>query len=174
MTSILKVNTLQDSTGNTALTIANDGTTLPAKVPHWKLTPTATANHTTSTWSQVGLGTSIYDSHSLKSGNNVVITAATAGLYHLTAHIRLNNKAAGRLLVGVYIGGSGGTLIGQTETVGNYSNLTGKYQCAECNILYRLSTSDSLGMFVFHEYGSDAEVSGGGHESWFMGYRISV
>ena len=175
--STLKVGTIQDhANSNTALTIASDGTLLAAqdKIVHWKLVPDANSNATSGSWTQVITDHAIYDSHSLKSGNNIVITAATAGLYHMTGHIRMSNRESIRLLVGIYSGGSGGTILAQSETVG--SNRTGVYQCAEVNFLYRVASGASLGMFVYHAYGSDIGVIGStsGHESWFEGYRISA
>ena len=176
MASTLKVQNIAHTGGTTGLTIASDGTLLAAqnKIVHWKIVPNSSDNHASGSWTQVNTDHAIYDSHSLHSGNNIVITSATAGLYHLTGHIRMGNREANRLLVGIYEGGTGGTILAQTETVG--SNRTGVYQCAEVNLLYRASASDSLGLYVYHDYGSDIGVVGStqGHESWFEGYRISA
>ena len=81
MASILKVNTIQHSGGTTGLTIASDGTLLAAqnKIVHWKIVPNGDDNHASGSWTQVNTDHAIHDSHSLHSGNNIVITAATAG-----------------------------------------------------------------------------------------------
>ncbi len=44
------------------------------------------------------------------------------------------------------------------------------------NFLYRVTAGMSLGMYVYHDYGSDIGIKGStsGHESWFEGYRISA
>ena len=175
--STLKVGTIQDhANSNTALTIASDGTLLAAqnKIVHWKIVPNGSDNHASGSWTQVNTDHAIHDSHSLHSGNNIVITSATAGLYHLTGHIRTNNRECNRLIVGIYSGGTGTTVLGQTENVG--SNRTGVYQCAEVNFLYRASSGDSLGLYVYHDYGSAIGILGStsGHETWFSGYRISA
>ena len=175
MASTLKVNTIQHSGGTTGITLASDGTVLAAqdKIVHWKICPDSSPNIGSGSWSQVTLDHTIFDSHSLKSGNNIVITAATAGLYHLTGHIRAGNRECNRLIVGIYSGGTGTTVLGQTETVG--SNRTGVYQCAEVNFLHRAAAGASLGLYVYHDYGSAIGILGStsGHETWFSGYRIS-
>ena len=46
----------------------------------------------------------------------------------------------------------------------------------ETNTLYRLNSGDSVGMYVYHTYGSTVGAVGDaqGHETWFTGYRISA
>jgi len=163
----------------TAIDISADGTTNFAKTPHWKyVDSTAGINISSGSWTQVTLDTAQYDSHNLKSGNTAVITAATAGMYHMTGHIRMGNRHITRLIVKILLTPASGSVIdpiAQMETV-NPSNGTGVYQCAECNAMHRLNAGDALSMHVYHTYGSDVGVLGStqGHESWFQGYRISA
>lgn len=171
--STLRVDEIKDSTGaSTGLTIASDGTTNLSKTPHWRLVPSANVDIPNESWTQVAFNTTLYDSHSLKSGNNIVITSATAGVYWLNAHVRMGNRHFKRLIVKLQVGS---TDISQFEGSAG-SGGTGAYMSAETNTLYRLNSGDSLGMYVYHDYGSTVGAVGSaqGHETWFSGYRISA
>ena len=74
MASTLKVQNIAHTGGTTGLTIASDGTLLAQdKIVHWKICPDSSPN-VPGSWSQITLDHTIFDSHSLKSGNNIVIT----------------------------------------------------------------------------------------------------
>jgi hypothetical protein len=163
MASELHVDAIKHSGGTSAITIASDGTTNLSKTPHWRLVPSANVDIADSSWTQVAFDTTLYDSHSLKSGNNIVITSATEGMYWLNAHVRMGNRYFTRLIVKIQVGSAGG-------------NGTGAYMSAETNTLYRLNSGDSVGMYVYHTYGSTVGAVGSatGHETWFAGYRISA
>ena len=76
--STLKVGTIQSTTGNTGLTIANDGTVLP-KACAFQMTPTGVQTIANQTDTQFYFGQSNIDTHSITdlSNNRVVITTAT-------------------------------------------------------------------------------------------------
>tara|TARA_B100000073_G_scaffold342776_1_gene346417 strand:- start:604 stop:1128 length:525 start_codon:yes stop_codon:yes gene_type:complete len=174
MVSNLKVDKIQSVAGTTtAIDISSDGTTNFAKTPHWRLVHSVSGVDAPSgSWSQVNLDTALYDTHSLKNGNNIIITSETAGMWWLNAHIRMGNRYFNRLIVKIMVGS---TDISQFEGSAG-SGGTGAYMSAETNTIYRLNAGDTLGMFVYHDYGSNVGVLGNtqGHESWFAGYRISA
>ena len=97
--STLKVGTIQSTTGNTGLTIANDGTVLP-KACAFQMTPTAVQAIPNQTDTQFVFGASAIDTHSIVdlSNNRVVITSATAGLYYLSFVYRLENVVPFRVI----------------------------------------------------------------------------
>ena len=174
MVSNLKVDNIQATGGTaTAISLADDGTSRIEKVPHWKLVHSeAGVNVSSGSWTEVSLDTAQYDSHNLKINSTIVITSATAGLYHLTGHIRMGNRYINRLIVKITLGA---TDISQFEgTAGG--NGTGAYMSVETNTIHRLSDGDILKMWVYHDYGSNVGVLGStqGHESWFSGYRITA
>lgn len=170
--SNLLVQNIKHTNGTSAMTVASDGTTNLSKTPHWRLVPSANVDIPNESWTQVAFNTTLYDSHTLKSGNNIVITSATAGVYWLNAHVRMGNRHFKRLIVKLQVGS---TDISQFEGSAG-SGGTGAYMSAETNTLYRLNSGDSLGMYVFHDYGSTVGAVGSaqGHETWFSGYRISA
>lgn len=170
--SNLLVQNIKHTNGTSAMTVASDGTTNLSKTPHWRLVPSANVDIPNESWTQVAFNTTLYDSHTLKSGNNIVITSATAGVYWLNAHVRMGNRHFKRLIVKLQVGS---TDISQFEGSAG-SGGTGAYMSAETNTLYRLNSGDSLGMYVFHDYGSTVGAVGStqGHETWFAGYRISA
>ena len=174
MVSNLKVDKIQSVAGTTtAIDISSDGTTNFAKTPHWRLAPSSNVDIPNSSWTQLTFDTTIYDTHSLKNGNNIVITSETAGMYWLNAHVRMSNRHFERLLVKI-ISQSVDPITQFEGSAG--TNGTGAYMTVETNTIYRLNAGDTIGMYVYHTYGSTVGALGSaqGHESWFAGYRISA
>ena len=104
--STLKVGTIQDhANSNTAIEIASDGTFKALKVPAFRVHTSSSVAANSASWTNIplnttsGTGVQGFDTHSMMSSNVINITAATAGIYFFTGHVRMVNAVPYRLIV---------------------------------------------------------------------------
>ena len=149
--STLKVGTIQSTTGNTGLTIANDGTVLP-KACAFKINPTSAQSIANATQVTIAFAETQIDTHSIVdlSNNRVVITAATAGLWNIRFVSRISNALPPRHIS--YIIKNGTTIAVEESTT--YSQTTGTYGSVPVRCLVDLANGDILTFAMYHNYGS--------------------
>ena len=171
--STLKVGTIQSTTGNTGLTIANDGTTLPKACAFSMLVNTGQSIPNT-TDTQVLFQVSNFDTNSIidLSNNRVVITTATAGLWFLSFTTRFNLTTPYRHYNEIK---KNGTSIAAFEQA-NYSQAAQAYQSCTVSGIFNLANADVLTFFVYHAYGSNRSFNiGNGNDSVRAeGFRVGT
>ena len=174
--STLKVGTIQSTAGNTGLTIANDGTTLP-KACAFFMSPNQNQSIANSTETQVTFEVANYDTNSIidLSNNRVVITTATAGLWFLSFTTRLNSSVPFRHYN--IIKKNGNDLVVYEQA--NYSQTTGAYQSCTVQGTFNLVNSDALTFFIYQGQGSTKNMqngtnSGNGVEVSASGFRVGT
>ena len=157
--STLKVGTIQSITGNTGLTIANDGTVLP-KACAFQMKPSSAKSIPNATETLIEFQTTIFDTHSIVdlSNNRVAITTATAGIWDLRFVSRIANTVPYRHLS--FIKKNGSNLA--YHEANQYTQGTGGYQSVEVNCLANLANGDVLTFFMYHAYGSARNTEVGG------------
>lgn len=157
--STLKVGTIQSTTGNTGLTIANDGTVLP-KACAFQMKSTVAQSIANATEVQIAFGQTNFDTNSIVdlSNNRVVITTATAGIWDLRFVSRIANTNPYRHLS--FIKKNGNNLA--YHEANQYTQGTGAYQSVEVNCLANLANGDVLTFFMYHAYGSARNTEVGG------------
>jgi hypothetical protein len=84
MSSVLKVNEIQHTGGNSAMTINSDGLILP-KVPSFEAIKTGSQTLTNATWTKITFQTESYDTGSHFDLANSKLQPTVAGYYHLNA-----------------------------------------------------------------------------------------
>ena len=180
--STLKVGTIQDHThSNTAIEIASDGTFKPSKVPAFRVHTSANVSANSGSWTNIPLNATSgtlagFDTHSMMSSNRINITAATAGIYFFTGHVRMNNTVPYRLIVRI-LRVADQVIVLQSEVGNEHADLTGRYQSVQCNGLVQCSTNDSFQMDFYqnNESGnSQSAVGVNGHETFMSGFRVSA
>ena len=154
--STLKVGTIQSTTGNTGLTIANDGTVLP-KACAFQMTPTAVQAIANQTDTPFAFGQSNIDTHSITdlSNNRVVITTATAGLWFLSFVYRLENVVPARQSASIKKNGNVIAVFQSTQ----YSQTTTPDSSTKVDTLVNLANSDVLTFHAWHGHGASQNTS---------------
>ena len=103
--STLKVGTIQEhSSGTTAIELASDGTFKPSKVPAFRVHTSSNVSASSGSWTNIPLNATSgtiagFDTHTMMSSNKINMSAATAGIYFFTGHVRMVNVVPYRLIV---------------------------------------------------------------------------
>jgi hypothetical protein len=170
MASILKVNEIQSTSGNTGFTIATDGTPLP-KACAFQMYASSAQSITGSTemtyeWDTVG-----FDTHSITdaSNNRVVITDATAGIWFLSFTSRLNNSVPFRHIN--YIKVNSNTPIMFEETM--YSQTTGASSSCTASGFTSLVSGDVIIGRIYQQH-STTNTEYGISAGRLEGFRIGT
>ena len=180
--STLKVGTIQDhANSNTAIEIASDGTFKASKVPAFRVHTSSNVSASNASWTNIPLNSTSgtlagFDTHSMNGSNKINITAATAGIYFFTGHVRINNNVPYRLLVRI-LRVADQVYVLQSEVGSGSVNLSGRYQFVQCNGLVQCSAGDSFQMDFYqtNEAGSTLGAVGvNSHETFMSGFRISA
>ena len=180
--STLKVGTIQSTTANTAMTISSDGTFKPEKIPAFRVHTTSNVSASSGSWTNIplnttsGTGVQGFDTHSMMSNNNINITAATAGIYFFTGHVRMVNTVPYRLIVRI-LRVADQVIVLQSEVGNEHPNLTGRYQSVQTNGLVQCSAGDVFQMDFYqnNESGNSQSATGvNSHETFMSGFRISA
>ena len=169
MSSVLKVDAIQNTAGTSALTIDSGGFILPKAVA-FQMHPTSSQTLTNGVEAQIAFQASNIDTNNIVdlSNNRVVITAATAGLYWLSFTFRLSNSAPARIVNYVKVNGTQ-KLVGEENS--NTSGTTGS-QSNTVSGLVSLSSGDALTYHIFHNHGADRVNETGVTNIRAEGYRI--
>jgi hypothetical protein len=170
MSSVLKVDAIQNTAGTSALTIDSSGFTLPKAVA-FQMHPSANQSMADASETAFAFGTTTIDPASIVdlSNNRVVITAATAGLWWLSFTCRLKNSAPPRQVVYIKVGGS--TKLMFEENSGASAGTTGS-QSVTASGLWNLSSGDALTYAVYHSHGSARDIEYDLSSSRAEGFRI--
>ena len=137
MASVIKVDTIKSTTGNTALTISESGVP-QLNVPLFKAIPTANQNITSAAWTKVTLDNVLYDTNGYFDGTtNYRYTPQIAGYYQFHGYIRNNSSGLTTVSIDIYKNGSSGqeyrvivstsSAVGTTVTTVMYMNGTTDY-----------------------------------------------
>tara|TARA_B100000035_G_scaffold102844_1_gene87274 strand:+ start:5649 stop:6194 length:546 start_codon:yes stop_codon:yes gene_type:complete len=154
--STLKVGTIQSTTGNTGLTIANDGTVLP-KACAFQMTPTSVQTIANQTDTTFYFNTAGIDTHSITdvSNNRVVITTATAGLWFLSFVYRLENVVPFRQSATIKKNGNVIAVFQATQ----WSQTTIPDSSTKVDTLVNLANGDVLTFHAWHGHGATQSTS---------------
>ena len=186
MTSILKVDTIQDTDGNNIInesgntitigasgdttniigTLQNDGAAVGGtNTPAFMVKLSGTQNITTATWTKITFDSEVYDTDSTFASNK--FTPAVAGKYNFYLGITLDDLDDDKLLQAkIYKNGSGeGTSL--VQTVGN----NGNKHSLNLSWSDSASTTDYYEGYVYHNIGSTEELRTD-YQTIFMGYKI--
>jgi len=180
MSSVIKVDAIQNQSGTSAIQIASDGTFKPSKVPCFRVHTSANVSASNASWTNIPLNATSgtiagFDTYGMMSSNKINITSATAGIYFFTGHVRMNNNVPYRLIIRI-LRVADQVIVLQSEVGSGSANLSGRYQSVQCNGLVQCSAGDSFQMDFYQNNESSATLGAVGvnsHETFMSGFRIS-
>ena len=172
MSSVLKVDAIQNTAGTSALTIDSSGFILPKAVT-FQMHPSQNQSLANGAETAFEFGTTSIDPASIVdlSNNRVVITAATAGLWWLSFTCRIKNSAPPRQVV--YLKVNGSTIYNTEENSGASAGTSGS-QSVTVRGLHNLSSGDAITYAVYHNHGSARDIEFALSSSRAEGYRIGT
>ena len=174
MSSILKVNTIQDGGGNAIITSDGSGNLTTQKINHPAFRARKTTNQAAAQSSDVKItfDAEDYDTDSAfdLSNNKFVVPSGKAGKYLLNFVNRIRN--AGDIMHLEYSFYKNGSKEDRMSNVHNYISGDSQYQSYEFTTVINLSASDYIEVYVNHSAGGNLEINGGTGITIFQGYRI--
>lgn len=176
MSSIIKVNTIQDAGGNAIITSDGSGVITPnaagiKNTPSFMVNLSSSQNISTATKTVITFDTEVLDSNSAYNTSNgrFTVPSGEGGKYYVYASLMRNNFTGGRYIV--YIGVNGTTKIKAEERNSDSGGTT--FDTVGTGGILDLSASDYVDVSLYQDSGSTQGANGGGESlSFFMGYKL--
>ena len=191
MSSILKVDTIQDSSGNNIInessntitigasgdttnivgTLQNDGASI-ANTPAWHAHLSSSYNVNNNTETAIPFDTEVVDTDSAYNTSNgkFTVPSGKGGKYYVYAQCMRNNFFNSRYLVKIRVGGTAKISAEDrnTDTGGT------TFQTVQVAGILDLSAGDEVDVSLYQDSGSSAGANGGSSssKSHFMGYKL--
>lgn len=176
MSSIIKVNTIQDAGGNAIITSDGSGVITPnaagiKNTPSFMVNLSSSQNISTATKTVITFDTEVLDSNSAYNTSNgkFTVPSGEGGKYYVYASLMRNNFTGGRYIV--YIDVNGTTKIKAEERNSDSGGTT--FDTVGTGGILDLSASDEVTVNLYQSSGSTQGANGGGESlSFFMGYKL--
>ena len=173
MSSVLKVDAIQNTAGTSALTIDSSGRVNRGVIPAWRVGRTADATissgHATTTvidyneTSNTNRNLFIQGGCTISSG---VVTVPIAGLYHVETSNRFDDIGSGYIVVRIMKNNDTDSTYGTYDILGQPSN---NYFTIGNSTIFSLAANDTMKV----DYYVSADTSFAlNHRSYFSGYLI--
>ena len=171
MTSILKVDQLQDSGGNAIITSNGSGTITAGAVtnkPAFRATMSADQTVPTTTWTKMNFNTVEYDTHSGFDTSNYRYTIPTGygGKYLFTSSSNFYLDDIRSITVALYVNGSRREF-GRSQVESASSN---SFTAVTATFIVTLSAGDYVESYTLHANGNDRGLNKNYPE--FTGHRL--
>jgi len=167
MSSILKVDTIQNTGGTTGLTIDSNGFVLPKAVAFSAIKSSA-QSMTSATWTKVTFETEEFDTAGFYNTSTSRFQPTIAGYYHITATLAFMSGVGNATLSRIYKNGSwfkNGTYHYMTQS--HLDDIMGY-----TSILLYLNGTDYIELYGFGI--GITSLSGGTEYSTFQGHLVGV
>ena len=169
MSSILKVDTIQNTGGTTGLTIDSNGFVLPKAVA-FSARLSGTQSISASTWTKITFNTEDFDTASQYDHSNSKFQPTIAGYYQINASLAWLDGASTAALTRFYKNGSwyknGAYLYHGSQALDDY-------QVESSVLVYMNGSSDYFEIYGYN-IGTSNTISGGGETSYFQGFLVGV
>ena len=169
MSSILKVDTIQNTGGTSGLTIDSNGFVLPKAVA-FSAYMSGTQSISASTWTKVTFNTEEYDTASQYDHSNSKFQPTIAGYYQINAALAWMDGASTAGLSRFYKNGSN---YKNSAYLYHGSQSLDDYQVESSVLIHMNGSSDYLEIYAFN-VGTANTISGGTTQSYFQGFLVGV
>ena len=176
MASIIRVDDLQDSGGNSIVSSDGSGTFSNnlgvANTPAWMVNLSSSQNVSSGTNTVINFNTEILDSNSAYNTSNGRFTVPSneAGKYYVYAHLMRNNFFNSRYSVKITVNGT--EKINASDRNTDTGGTT--FQTVQVAGILDLSVGDYVNVTLYQDSGSSAGANGSSSssKSLFMGYKL--
>ena len=170
MSSILKVDEIQNTGGTTGLTIDSNGFVLPKAVAFSAHKNGTSQSISGATWTKITFGTEEYDTANQYDATNSKFQPTIAGYYHVNCSLAWFQGASTAALFAYYKNGSNfrnGSYIYHSD------QSLDDYQVENSTMVYMNGSSDYLEIYAFN-VGTSNVISGASTQAFFSGFLIGV
>jgi len=169
MSSVLKVDAIQNTAGTSALTIDSNGFVLPKAVA-FSARLSTTQSISASTWTKITFNTEDFDTASQYDHSNSKFQPTIAGYYQINASLAWLAGASTAALTRFYKNGShyknGAYLYHGSQALDDYQ--------VESSVLVHMNGSSDYFEIYGYNIGTSNTISGGGEISYFQGFLVGV
>ena len=170
MSSVLKVDAIQNTSGTSGLTIDSNGFVLPKAVAFSAHKNGTNQSISAATWTKITFGTEEYDTANQYDASNSKFQPTIAGYYHVNCSLAWFQGASTAALFAYWKNGS-------NFRNGSYlyhgSQALDDYQVESSVLVYMNGSSDYLEIYAFN-VGTANTISGGTTQSYFQGFLVGV
>jgi len=171
VSSVLKVDQIQNSNGTSGLTIDSNGVVSKSVVPAWRVSLTADDLRTATTKAVVpfDLTNSDADRCFLRGGVSMsggTITVPKTGIYQVNANIRVDAVGAGYVILGIRINSDDS---GKSEVYMIDGSPPSNYVTVNGHEIYSLEQGDTVEVFALSSSDTSWDIQ---HNSTFSGAMI--
>jgi len=192
MTSILKVDTIQDADGNNIInesgntitigasgdttnivgTLNKDGSAV-ANTPNFSAVPSSSQTISTASFTAVNFQTEIYDTASAYDGTNkFTVPSGQGGKYFFKANLSIDSVYDGDIIIGNLYKNGNADVGSENESVRTRYIVPKDNTTVTFNIcgLVEASAGDYFQVYIYHNRGSDRTLNSA--RSGFIGFKI--
>ena len=187
MTSILKVDTIQDADGNNIInesgntitigasgdttniigTLQNDGAAVGGvNTPAFGAYQSSNQSISNNTETIITLDTELYDTDNAFSSNTFTVPSNKSGKYFLYAQAGKSGWGANRMFISIRKNDS------VNLAQGEVTNTSSQYGVVNVSILAQLAVGDTIVARIYQDSGSTQVLSGNSTRTFFYGYKI--
>lgn len=174
MSSVIKVNSIQDSGGNAIITSDGSGNittqNVAANTPAFHVYLSSNQTVTTATYTKANLDTERWDTNNAFASNKFTVPSGEGGKYQFNFRVKFGSMDSSEDVRGVlYVNGS----VNYNTECKDFSAATGDQVTSMASVILNLSASDYVELYVRHNRGSDNALFGGTSDaSWLEGYKL--
>jgi len=175
MSSILKVDTIQNTGGTTGLSIDSSGRVTQPSMPAWRIGVSSNYDITNgqnsynvANFSLTSDTTRRFFTQGGITVSSGVVTVPVSGIYNVGSTVRMDNISTGYALITMGINGSFDASRGSYNLKGN-SGFSSNYHTWTENTIFKLDASDTVRVYIYISNDSSVVVSS---LSYFSGFLI--
>jgi len=169
MSSVLKVDAIQNTSGTSGLTIDSNGFVLPKAVA-FSAYMSGTQSISASTWTKVTFNTEEYDTASQYDHSNSKFQPTIAGYYQINSALAWMDGASTAALARFH---KNGGHYKNSAYVYHGSQELDDYQVESSVLVHMNGSSDYLEIYAFN-VGTANTITGGSAFSYFQGFLVGV
>ena len=172
MSSILKVDTIQNSSGTTGLTIDSAGRVLQPTKPAWRIGRSASLTGVNATTTVINYDVTDDADRDLflrggVTASSGVITIPVTGVYHIGTSNRFNNVSSSYIVVRITKNNDANSSLGAYDIVGDGQSTN--YETIGNDTLYKLTASETVKVdyYVSNDTSFNIDL-----RAYFWGYLV--
>jgi hypothetical protein len=177
MTSIIKVNQIQDGGGNAIITSDGSGNittqNVAANTPAFLVGQTTGQSISNASWTKLTFGGEDFDTNNAFSSNKFTVPSGEAGKYSFNAWVTGDsNVNYDRFHTAIYVNGSLPTFAGSGSRFTNhvYPNVAGGSYSYNVSFIYNASVGDYFEVYLYQDSGGS--ITTAESRNWFYGYKL--
>ena len=172
MTSIIKVNTIQDAGGNALLTSDGSGSITTNNIggqntPSFLVYQSSAQSINNATNTTITFDTEVYDTDNAFASNKFTVPSGEGGKYVFSFAVRQSNNTQNRLYADLVDNG------GNSRATFENGN-GGAYDSVGSSVILSLSAGDTMELKFYQNCGTSNNTQPGANNTYFGGFKLII